>query len=636
METSKASRLEHPLLSTFFKSFLRDVIDVFPEIDIVSETTRLTHIEFLYGETGLIRVLADFGKSLETSLITGKSLDRTVSEVYQHDPNLWDSETSLPWVLNPLWRRIGCLVATDNVPLGDLTSEFHDAIASCFLLRQFLLAFSKVENVEPQTDPLEDLKAFEQRISAPPALKLAGKSKLISLARNLLKLVLMHEDSMEQLAAPLEQWDSDPFGAHGPGAVAQGETGPRKWSFNSLPGMKEEWFDYLPLRIQDAYLASHRSEVQRLTKTFLGETESCSRACLVPKDFRKRRVICIEPKELQFMQQGLMRVLYRHIMDHPLTRGSIDFVNQAKSMRLARNYRFATIDLKDASDRVSLELARLLLPPRFFKLVTRFRSQEVEIQPGMRIRSHALATMGNALCFPLETLIFWSVSLATMILAEGRERKFIYDTYSFRDIKELPLRVFGDDIIIPRIYAKSVISNLESCGLPINYEKTCLSGLVRESCGAWWLARYDVRITRLKATSVTSSAVWLSLLESSQALAEAGMLHAARAILTLLDSQVPVPWGSHGLPTYCSGDCTTCEHESSDSCLRDNVEKSTSYRWNKKFQRHEFRMPVRVYTLRRVRFPHVNDGLYAFFTSQATNPLVLGNSNVEWTWAPLS
>jgi len=287
----------------------------------------------------------------------------------------------------------------------------------------------------------------------------------------------------------------NPWGRQGPGAVAGREVGCEKWSFEKWPGLPRQLFSW-------------RDGMDCEIRPILRQPDA--RVCLVPKDFRGPRVICIEPKENQFAQQGLMDILYRLVSRCVLTNRSISFLDTETSRAACFDYRYATIDLKDASDTINLVLARLLLPRWVFKLVTRYRSRGVKTLDGQIVKTNCLATMGNATCFPLETLLFWAISLATMIN--------LRDSYPIRMRKHLNLdiRVFGDDIIVPLWSCDAVARSLEAAGLIVNTAKTCQFSLVRESCGQWVFAGDAIKIVRFKSLDVSdyrSYIQWQDLLK---------------------------------------------------------------------------------------------------------------------------
>lgn len=209
--------------------------------------------------------------------------------------------------------------------------------------------------------------------------------------------------------------------------------------------------------------------------------EPSARLAFVPKDSRGPRVICMEPHERMFIQKGLQTLLYDYIEQCSPARGYINFSNQDINRSLAYkgsiDGSYATIDLKDASDLVSWELIRLLLPPDWYRALRATRSECVELPDGRVITINKYASMGSALCFPIEAMLFWVIA-----------RSVAPEVY-----------VYGDDIIVHQLYAEQVIKALESYGLIVNKDKTLLTGRFRESCGSEFFNGRDISYSKVKS-----------------------------------------------------------------------------------------------------------------------------------------
>jgi hypothetical protein len=234
-----------------------------------------------------------------------------------------------------------------------------------------------------------------------------------------------------------------------------------------------------------------------------------ARVCLVPKDSRGPRIISCEPAELMYIQQGLMRKLYKVIETHPLTRGQINFSDQSVNKELARTSSMkndlATLDLSDASDRVSLSLVRRVFPPNWLEALEACRSEYTVLPDGRRVKLNKFAPMGSSCCFPVEALVFWACAQAALRISSGdRQPRTVY--------------VYGDDIIIPSTYAEVVIQGLELVGLKVNKDKCFVDGPFRESCGGDYYLGVDVTPIRLRkafglsGTRLESTADFLNLI----------------------------------------------------------------------------------------------------------------------------
>lgn len=223
----------------------------------------------------------------------------------------------------------------------------------------------------------------------------------------------------------------------------------------------------------DYFFFNHSHLVDEYDKLELSETKDpMARVCLVPKDSRGPRVISCEPAELMYIQKGQQRYLYNHIETHYLTRGYVNFTHQGYNRALAKlgseNGFWATIDLKEASDRVSLDLVRQVFPADWVRALEASRSERTLLPNGKIVELNKFAPMGSACCFPVEALIFFACAWAKL-----REL----------GVRKPEVYVYGDDIIVASQYCEVVMEALESIDLVVNREKSFYSGPFRESCG---------------------------------------------------------------------------------------------------------------------------------------------------------
>jgi len=231
-----------------------------------------------------------------------------------------------------------------------------------------------------------------------------------------------------------------------------------------------------------------------------------SRATTVAKSKSIDRMIAIEPTGNMFFQQGLMECLYRRMRKIGLAVETLPDIHKERARLASITSKEATIDWSSASDCVSRKLLRWLLPPAWFDVVDLVRSPSI-LMDGDWVDLSMFSTMGNAVTFPLETLVFYTLGMATILQKQG--------TLShFPEWKDRHLcSVFGDDCIVPSDTAHTFISVCESVGFIVNEEKSFYDeGGFRESCGGDYLRGYDVRPFNLKApTSVRRSALepWL-------------------------------------------------------------------------------------------------------------------------------
>jgi len=273
---------------------------------------------------------------------------------------------------------------------------------------------------------------------------------------------------------------------HGGGATACHTTNWEKWHKLRYYKKLDDFFPY-----SDYFFYSPTHLVDRLG--ILEESrESCpqARICLVPKDSRGPRIISCEPAELMYIQQGLMRLLYETIEAHPLTSGQINFTDQSINRELARSSSIddtlATLDLKDASDRVSLKLVELVFPPIWTDALKACRSESTKLPNGKIVELNKFAPMGSSCCFPVEALVFWASAQASIHTAHGIARggNRVY--------------VYGDDIITAKENFDAVVEGYTKIGLLTNLSKSFKEGPFRESCGGDYHNGYDVTPVRVR------------------------------------------------------------------------------------------------------------------------------------------
>lgn len=218
-------------------------------------------------------------------------------------------------------------------------------------------------------------------------------------------------------------------------------------------------------------------DIEVLRNAFTSSTQlvNYNKIAFVPKTAKTFRSIAVEPLLNSMLQKGIDKLLRQR-----LKRVGLNLSEQKVNSVLARegslddtDEGFCTIDLASASDSISVELARFLLPPDWFDFMNQIRSHNFSLDKKVH-RYEKFCSMGNGFCFPLETLFF----AASCVASGARPHDYV---------------VYGDDIVLRKKFAPETLSLLQAAGFSINPEKTFLSGPFRESCGTdWWLGS-DVR-----------------------------------------------------------------------------------------------------------------------------------------------
>jgi hypothetical protein len=280
--------------------------------------------------------------------------------------------------------------------------------------------------------------------------------------------------------------------SHGPGAVADRLTHPQRWKFDYWTERLEEVF---PSWRYAQNLPTYRDRPHVPTSE-----ELPVRVVSVPKTRAKPRIIAIEPSTMQYAQQGLKREIYQHVGKSPLS-GILGFTDQKRNQDLALEASItgslATLDLSEASDRVHVNLvSRLLMRwPHTHDFVMATRSTRADVD-GEVINLAKYASMGSALTFPIEAIIFTIIAFMGVDIAEGRRTT----------VRQAAGRVsvYGDDIIVPIDSTSDVVRLLEVFGFKVNKGKSFWTGKFRESCGKEYYSGSDVSVVRLRAEVPTS------------------------------------------------------------------------------------------------------------------------------------
>jgi len=260
-----------------------------------------------------------------------------------------------------------------------------------------------------------------------------------------------------------------------------------KWKFplSATGGIRSLFTRYLAWypRFRE-YLLRHNQSIEVEILEVNG-----SRGTTVDKNDVERRFICIEPTLNMFFQQGLMTLMYDRLQSFGLD------VSRAQNLHRELAYfasvfrRIGTIDWSKASDRSRTSLCAFLFPSQWFSVLDLVRSPSMDLN-GSWVDLNMISTMGNATTFPVETLIFYSLGVATMSVEDGHMTLFP-DWKYFKS-----MHVFGDDCILPTTFADTFVSVCEGVGFVCNRSKSFYDEgeAFRESCGADFLRGRNVRI----------------------------------------------------------------------------------------------------------------------------------------------
>lgn len=201
----------------------------------------------------------------------------------------------------------------------------------------------------------------------------------------------------------------------------------------------------------------------------------------VPKDSKTNRTTCTEPTLNMFFQLGVKEILVTVLERkfHWDKRCQPD-INKVLARVGSIDGSLATVDLKSASDSISVELCKFLLPKPFLDILMFIRSPKTEVNGEIHDLS-MIGTMGNGFTFHLMTLIFSALVKAIYILNGINYKPGVNNA------------VFGDDIIILTAYVPTLYAALQDAGFVVNLDKSFIAGPFRESCGGDYYHGQDVR-----------------------------------------------------------------------------------------------------------------------------------------------
>jgi hypothetical protein len=208
---------------------------------------------------------------------------------------------------------------------------------------------------------------------------------------------------------------------------------------------------------------------------------------------------------MQYVQQGLLEAFVSAIEADDIASWLISFGSQIPNQDLARvgsiTGTLATLDLSEASDRVSNQLVRDMLAnhPHLNGGVDACRSRKADVPGHGVIRLAKFASMGSALTFPIESIVFATLVLLGIEL-ELNHRLTRKEINSFRG----QVRIYGDDIIVPVRFVSSVNSVLRTFGFKVNANKSFWTGKFRESCGKDYYDGRDITVTKVRSLFPTS------------------------------------------------------------------------------------------------------------------------------------
>nr|QDH90973.1 MAG: RNA-dependent RNA polymerase [Leviviridae sp.] len=361
---------------------------------------------------------------------------------------------------------------------------------------------------------------------------------------------------------------------HGPGAVSERMKNWEKSQFQFWPDKLEALF---PFEFCGKTIGSDRSRPSN--------HELASRLICVPKTYKGPRLIAAEPASHQWCQQSILSFMNEQFGRH-FHGYFIDLHDQRKSndlvLEASRDRSLATVDLSDASDRLSCWTVERALRKHCSLLHhlhaarTRLLRDDISKDPSF-LRLKKFASQGTATTFPVQSLVFLIIALTASVEGEISWQKI----WKLRN----RVRVFGDDIILPTHGYEQLIRIMDILGLKVNMAKSYVKGHFRESCGVDGYKGYDVTPVKPKTLVADSPASCQAVVDTSNNLFNKGLWYASDSLTNTLPPRIRR--GLRVVDRHDVGFSGLASCSGSD-------ESHLKRRWNSRLHRHE----VRVWVLR--------------------------------------
>jgi len=481
------------------------------------------------GVSFLTLTLPQIGKAFERSLDLGVVTDELLS--------LTGSKSRFPVFLQGFFRLV--FARESGLLLDDPSVDAIQAI------RQLTLMFGKV--LLPCSNARQE-KAFSDFIQCEQDVRDSDRNLSSATLRDFERIgSMLFGDVLAELDR--EVYAGDIIPKHGPGATADKLKGNLKFMQSEWTERLEGIFPAMENVIPSARYRQHLDKVRFLDPG----AERPVKVVAVPKTLKTPRIIAIEPTCMQYMQQGLLERFVILLESEKvgrnnrpnLVQGMVGFSSQIPNQEMAKegshNCELATLDLSEASDRVSLLLVhRLLLNyGNLLEAVLATRSTRADVPGHGVIPLAKFASMGSAMTFPMEEIVFLTIIFHGIESQLGRRLRR-------SDIKKLrsKVRVYGDDIIIPVEYVQCVVRSLELFGSKVNHKKSYWTGKFRESCGKEYYDGHEVTIFRVRelipSHRTDASAVMSTVSLRNQAYWQ-GYWGTARYLDHILERLIPFP-----------------------------------------------------------------------------------------------
>jgi hypothetical protein len=263
-----------------------------------------------------------------------------------------------------------------------------DAISG---IHQFTSMFSKI-NIK--CAPHREEAALAAYVQCELDVKVSEREFTGELRKEFSKIsAILYSSVFNEVNSQLEGFSIIP--KHGPGATADRLSSNKKYSRMHWTSRLEKVLPHQEWMYPN-YLAA-LDEPFGSVDIREPKDEMAVRVICVPKTLKAPRIIAIEPTCMQFVQQGILSVLIPRLESDSLVGSMIGFTDQIPNQEMARqgsyNGSLATLDLSEASDRVSnqhvLELFRPWRTLNEFVQASRSRKADVPGHGVLRLSKFA-------------------------------------------------------------------------------------------------------------------------------------------------------------------------------------------------------------------------------------------------------
>jgi hypothetical protein len=347
-------------------------------------------------------------------------------------------------------------------------------VRAVYYISSFLLKVESPVSLEQQSTYVEQFKKTEEEVA-----------KEIWRSAPLLDAVRYYINRLTQ-GISLDSSSVAPHYRDGPGAVFERLGAVKKKSCVSIPRALNY---YYPM---DSFIATSDYVLSSTYDEWVIRNYQLCRLTLVPKDFRGPRGVFIHNVLSMRVQQGQRSLIEAAVEKRcPAIRLKRQDLNQEQAHIGSYNRSVATLDLSEASDRISKSLVSYLFRYTHWRFIASSRASHCVLPFGRPHRLKMFAPMGSALCFPLQSSIFASIVICSIYYYYTGS--YVLTDMSLVDRIANSVRVYGDDITVPSETFAIVVDALESFGLKVNKHKSFVHGFFRESCG--YDAYHGVEIT---------------------------------------------------------------------------------------------------------------------------------------------